>query len=226
MAPQSRIGGPSARLRARGNDAVETLPELVQEWYHAVSTPLGVGNMSWAKDCLRNGVDVNTRLDPFGGTALFVAVEQGNWRMLTWLVDEVGVDLEILDYGGYNVLDYAAACHQHHPEKPPLLCDGSLAPSDVASYLKSKGMSYTWFGAALGEDIDRIWEFLENGQDVNEKGGHFNKTAVQEALDNGNFWTARFLMVKGGTMGIPPAQFQFPEESECSVMLAGHLSMT
>ena len=36
---------------------------------------------------------------------------------------------------------------------------------DIASYLKSQGMKYTWFGAALAEDIDRLWEFLDNGQD-------------------------------------------------------------
>ena len=41
------------------------------------------------------------------------------------------------------------------------------------------------FGAALAEDIDRLWEFLENGQDVNERGGHFNKSALEEAADNG-----------------------------------------
>ncbi|CAE7256674.1 unnamed protein product [Symbiodinium natans] len=52
-------------------------------------------------------------------------------------------------------------------------------------------MQYTWFGAALAEDIDRLWEFLENGQDVNERGGHFNKSALEEAADNGGSreWT-------------------------------------
>lgn len=81
------------------------------------------------------------------------------------LVEEAQVDMQTLDYGGYNALDYAAACHWHHPDRPPMLADGKLAPMDIASYLKSQGMKYTWFGAALAEDIDRLWEFLDNGQD-------------------------------------------------------------
>merc|ERR1712232_136875 len=136
---------------------------------------------------------------------------------------EVGMDLESVDCGGYNALDYAAACHHHHPDKPPFLPDGTLAPMDIASYLKGKGLKYTWLGAALAEDIDRLWEFLENGQDVNERGGHFNKNALQEALDNGAFWTARFLMVKGGVVGIQPFQFQFAEDSECTGHVQGKL---
>lgn len=211
------------RTRLYGNNDVEGMPELVQQWYHAVSTPLGVGNMPWAMECVQKGVDINARLDGYGSTALFVAIEQGNWSMLTWLVEEAGADLELLDYGGYNGLDYAAACHQHHPDKPPLLPDGGYAPMDIASYLKSKGMKYTWFGAALAEDIDRLWEYLENGQDVNERGGHFNKNALHEALDNGNEWTARFLMVKGGEFGIPAAQFLFPEATQVKALIAGRM---
>ena len=60
------------------------------------------------------------------------------------LVEEAGVDMELLDYGGYNALDYAAACHWHHPDRPPQLPDGKMAPMDIASYLKSQGMKYTW----------------------------------------------------------------------------------
>ena len=81
------------------------------------------------------------------------------------MVEEAQVDMQVLDYGGYNALDYAAACHWHHPDRPPMLADGKLAPMDIASYLKSQGMKYTWVGAALAEDIDRLWEFLDNGQD-------------------------------------------------------------
>lgn len=207
----------------RGNEAVDALTQLVQEWYHAVTTPLGIGNLPWAKECLQKGVDVNFRLDPYGGNALYVAIEQANWPMILWLVEEAGIDLDAVDYGGYNALDYAAACHQHHPDKPPFLPDGTLAPMDIASYLKTKGLKYTWLGAALAEDIDRIWEFLENGQDINQRGGHFNRSALEEALETGNFWTARFLYVKGAADGLPVSQFQFPEESECTALVMGKL---
>merc|ERR1712039_155001 len=164
---------------------IDSMPELVQEWYHAVGTPMGLGNFPWARECVKKGVDANARLDAYGGTALFLAIEQCNWEMVRFLVEEVKVDLELVDYGGYNALDYAAACHCHHPDKPPVLPDGSAAPMDIGTYLKTQGMQHTWLGAALAEDIDRLWEYLENGQDVNERGGHFNKTAMEEALDNG-----------------------------------------
>merc|ERR1712061_173401 len=87
----------------------------------------------------------------------------------------------------------------------------------------SHSMQYTWLGAAMAEDIDRLWEYLENGQDVNERGGHFNKTAMEEAIDNGGFWTARFLMVKGAVGSVLPAHVAMPEES--SVIQASKASL-
>eukprot|EP00913_Durusdinium_trenchii_P009354 g8791.t1 len=173
-------------------------------------------------ECVKKGVDVNARLDAYGGTALFLAIEQGNWSMVKWLIEEAGVDMEVLDYGGYNALDYAAACHWHHPDRPPQMPDGKLAPMDIASYLKSQGMKYTWFGAALAEDIDRLWEFLDNGQD--ERGGHFNKSALEEAADNGGYWTAKFLMVKGAQVSVTPNWiYAMAPESSCTANIQGKL---
>lgn len=212
-----------ARVRTYGNDIVDSLPPLVQEWYHAVGTPMGIGNIDWARECVKKGVDVNARLDAFGGNALFMAIEQCNFSMIKHLVEEVGMDLAMVDYGGYNAVDYAAACNHHHPDKPPMDRAGNPAEMDIASYLKTHGMKYTWFGAALAADIDRLWEFMENGQDVNERGGHFNRTALQEAADNGNTYTARFLMVKGGLVGIQTALFQNLEVSECTAHVQGKL---
>lgn len=226
MAPKGKDGS-FPRVRTYGNDAIDSMPDLVQDWYHAVGTPMGVGNMAWAKECVKKGVDVNARLDAFGGNALFLAIEQGNWSMVNWLVEEAKVDLEALDYGGYNALDYAAACHQHHAGSSPTLADGSLAPTDIATYLKSRGMNYTWLGAVLAEDIDKIWEFLENGQDIEARGGHYNRNAIQEAKANGNAWTARYLMVLGATDGIQnimPSPVSYPAESEVPAFIAGKLA--
>jgi hypothetical protein len=188
-----------------------------------VTTPIGIGNITWAKECVQKGVNVNARLDPYGGNALYVAIEQANFPMIQWLVEELQMDLESVDEGGFNALDYAAACHQHHPDKPPFLPDGTLAPMDIASYLKSKGLKHSWLGAALAEDIDRIFEFLDHGQDINERGGHFNRSAMEEALENGNFWTARLLYVKGALEGLPASQFEFPQESEVKALVMGKL---
>jgi len=212
-----------ARTRTHGNDIIDSMPELVQEWYHAVGTPMGVGNFAWAKECIKKGVDVNARLDAYGGTAMFLAIEQCNWPMVKFLVEDANADLELLDYGGYHALDYAAACHCHHPDRPPVLEDGTTAPMDISTYLKTQGLQHTWLGAALAEDIDRLWEYLENGQDVNERGGHFNKTAMEEALDNGGYWTARFLMVKGGVSGTMTNHLTLHVESECTAHIQGKL---
>merc|ERR1711972_383208 len=165
---------------------------------------------------------------------LFLAIEQNNWSMVKWLVEEAKVDLEVVDYGGFNALDYAAACHCHHPDKPPELPGGIPAPMDIASYLKSQGMQYTWLGAAMAEDIDRLCDFLENGQDIDEHGGHFNKTAMEEALENGAYWTAKFLEIKGATApyaykkmtltGALPNVITLSRESECTATVQGKLA--
>mmetsp|Transcript_107680 Transcript_107680/g.195945 ORF Transcript_107680/g.195945 Transcript_107680/m.195945 type:complete len:222 (+) Transcript_107680:117-782(+) len=220
MAPKK---GAFPRTRAHGSAVIDSLPDLVQEFYHAVGTPMGIGNFDWAKECIKKGVDVNARLDVYGGTALFLAIEHGNFMMVKWLVEEACVDLEVVDYGGYNALDFAAACHYHHKESPTMLPDGDLAPVDIATFLKRQGMKYTWFGAALAEDIDRLWEFLENGQDVNERGGHFNRNAAEEAKTNGCEFTSRFLFVKGAVLGVQPTFITYPDECECKVYVQGKL---
>jgi ankyrin repeat protein len=35
------------------------------------------------------GADVNARLDAYGGTALFLAIEQGNWPMVKWFLGKI-----------------------------------------------------------------------------------------------------------------------------------------
>lgn len=36
---------------------------------------------------------------------------------------------------------------------------------------QDRGLEYTWRGAVIGGDLDRINEFLENGQDIEERTG-------------------------------------------------------
>eukprot|EP00747_Dinoflagellata_sp_TGD_P089584 gnl/TRDRNA2_/TRDRNA2_164376_c0_seq5.p2 gnl/TRDRNA2_/TRDRNA2_164376_c0~~gnl/TRDRNA2_/TRDRNA2_164376_c0_seq5.p2 ORF type:complete len:222 (+),score=66.68 gnl/TRDRNA2_/TRDRNA2_164376_c0_seq5:63-728(+) len=219
MPPKTKKGA-AVRARTYGNAAIDSLPDLVQEWYHAIGTPFGVGSFDWAKECVKKGVDVNARLDTYGGNALFLAIEQCNMPMIEWLVEEVKIDLSTVDYGGYNALDYAAACKYNVEERPPVGYEQS-----VAAYLKSQGLEYTWFGAALAGDVDKLLEFLDNGQDINERGGHFNRNACQEAIDNGHFWIARLLMTKGAAVGIQPFYMSFPEENEVTVSVQGKLKV-
>lgn len=40
-----------------------------------------------------------------------------------------------------------------------------------SSNRQDRGLEYTWRGAVIGGDLDRINEFLENGQDIEERTG-------------------------------------------------------
>ncbi len=44
--------------------------------------------------------------------------------------------------------------------------------SSPPKFLQDRGLEYTWRGAVIGGDLDRINEFLENGQDIEERTGH------------------------------------------------------
>ena len=72
--------------------------------------------------------------------------------------------------------------------------------ADIVNFLKDKGLEYTWRGAIIGGDIDRINEFLENGQDIEERSGYFCEgnyqyTAVQMANKYGRTSIARYLLL-------------------------------
>ena len=41
-----------------------------------------------------------------------------------------------------------------------------------AAFCEDRGLEYTWRGAVIGGDLDRINEFLENGQDIEERTGY------------------------------------------------------
>ena len=114
------------RVRRYGNDVIDSLPPLLQDWVHAITS----GDLTWAKECASKDVDVNARIDPYGGTALFLAIELAHVSLIRWLVEEAHVDIEVVDYGGYNALDYVAACGYHHSVGADTL--------DIASYLKAR----------------------------------------------------------------------------------------
>ena len=40
------------------------------------------------------------------------------------------------------------------------------------AFCEDRGLEYTWRGAVIGGDLDRINEFLENGQDIEERTGY------------------------------------------------------
>eukprot|EP00971_Amphidinium_carterae_P297627 5913161-Amphidinium_carterae.2 len=91
--------------------------------------------------------------------------------------------------------------------------------ADIVNYLKDKGLEYTWRGAIVGGDIDRVNEFLENGQDVEERGGYFcegnyQMTGFELAVKYGRFSLARYLLVLGAVIPRDICQMQCPFQSD------------
>ena len=49
--------------------------------------------------------------------------------------------------------------------------DGAWHHRSASRVTEDRGLEYTWRGAGIGGDLDRINEFLENGQDIEERTG-------------------------------------------------------
>merc|ERR1712087_863924 len=91
--------------------------------------------------------------------------------------------------------------------------------ADIVNYLKDKGSEYTWRGALIGGDLDRINEFLENGQDIEERVGYFvegnyQMTGVQMAFKYGRYNIGRYLLVLGAVVPRDISQIQVPYEHD------------
>merc|ERR1719291_1256736 len=100
--------------------------------------------------------------------------------------------------------------------------------ADIVNYLKDKGLEYTWRGAIIGGDIDRINDFLQNGQDIEERTGYFCEggyqlTGVQMATKFGRYSIARYLMVLGAVVPRDVCQMQLPYEHDVTACPSGLL---
>jgi len=188
------------RTRIRGNVYVDSLPDDVQQFENACS----FGDIDWMREMIKKGVDVDIVLDPKGNTAVMMACERGDLKAVKFLVTECKADFEIKDYGGHNAVDICALCG----------FDGRQGEDevDISTFLLEKGAMYSWFGAAAGGDLERLQEFIDNGQDLEERGSYGNRTAVQIATDTGRAYVTRFLMVKGAVVPRDPAPFGFTED--------------
>merc|ERR1719510_287724 len=79
----------NSRPRIHGNKYVDSLPEADQ----ALENAIVMGDLTWVKDCVKKGANVNCRLDEKGFTPLMLAVE-GVWaNIVRSLVDNTDVDL-------------------------------------------------------------------------------------------------------------------------------------
>mmetsp|Transcript_58981 Transcript_58981/g.125060 ORF Transcript_58981/g.125060 Transcript_58981/m.125060 type:complete len:223 (-) Transcript_58981:65-733(-) len=201
----------SSRPRFHGSKYVDALPDVDQQLENAVV----LGDLAWVKDCVKKGANVNCRLDEKGSTALMLAAESGWASIVRFLVERTDVMLDAVDSGGFNATDIAAMNGFLSWEEKGRNAD----VADIVNYLKDHGLEYTWRGAIIGGDIDRINEFLENGQDIEERTGYFCEgnyqfTAVQMAVKYGRMSIARYLMVLGAVMPRDICPLQIPYESE------------
>lgn len=190
----------ATRMRIVGNAFIDSLSGPLQE----LASAARYRHAGWIKDLvLKKKVDVNAVLSEHGETVLHFAVSHGDKLLVKMIVEELGADLEIKEYGGFHALDLAAQYGFDERNLPEM---------DIATYLLDQGSEYSWFGACMGGDIDRINEFLDNGQDIEERGGWFNRTGFQFALHAERAYIARYLRVRGAVCPREPAPFNFPEE--------------
>merc|ERR1711879_667107 len=103
---------------------------------------------------------------------------------------------------GMRAIDLAAKCHYHFPNEV-----------QIVEYLKSMGSQFTWWGATYGADTDRLKEYLDNGQDVNEVNpALYNYNAVECASTGGHPKVSEWLISQGGIQAIRCAHV--PETDE------------
>jgi len=201
----------NSRPRIHGSKYVDALPDVDQQLENAIV----MGDLSWVKDCVKKGANVNCRLDEKGFTPLMLASEGGWANIVRYLVDCTDVDLEAVDSGGFNATDIAAMNGYLGWEEKGLNAD----VADIVNYLKIKGLEYTWRGALIGGDVDRINEFLENGQDIEERVGYYCEgnyqyTAFEMAVKYGRYAIARYLMTLGAVIPRDICEMQMPFENE------------
>eukprot|EP00928_Gymnodinium_smaydae_P082732 TRINITY_DN66027_c0_g1_i1.p1 TRINITY_DN66027_c0_g1~~TRINITY_DN66027_c0_g1_i1.p1 ORF type:complete len:240 (+),score=34.37 TRINITY_DN66027_c0_g1_i1:57-722(+) len=199
----------SARPRFRGDTYVDALPELDQQLENAIN----MGDLEWVKECVKKGANVNCRVDARHYTPLMLAVEAGWANIVRYLVESTPVRLEDVDAGGFNATDIAALNGFLSAEERGWNAD----VADIVNYLKDHGLEYSWRGAVVGGDIDRIREFLDNGQDIEERVGYpceagYKFTAFQLAVKYGRFSIARYLLVLGASIPRDLCQMQIPDE--------------
>merc|ERR1712232_1331259 len=141
---------------------------------------------------------------------------QGGWaNIVRYICEHSDVNLELVDSGGFNVCDIAAYNGFLSMEER----GQNSEVADIVTYLKERGVEYTWRGALIGGDIDRINEFLENGQDIEERVGYYGEacyqfTGVQLAVKFGRYAVARYLMCLGATVPRDICQLQVPFDHE------------
>merc|ERR1712187_456128 len=143
---------------------------------------------------------------------VMLAAEGGWANIVKYLVENGDLDLEAKDSGGHNACDIAAMFGW-----TDLGGNGDVA--NIVQYLKDKGLAHTWGGAIIGYDVDQVNEYLENGQDIEERIGYYCEgaykfTGFELACKYGRHALARYLLTLGAVVPRDVCQLQIPWESD------------
>ncbi|CAE7264566.1 rlmJ [Symbiodinium necroappetens] len=152
------------------------------------------GNIQEVHDLILEGANKNAPLDKELKTPLMIACQLGWFHLVKWLVEFEGVDMDgPISRCGFRAIDYAGKEQFRWPNEEV----------EIADYLRSMGSNYTWWGACFSGDIERIDEYLQNGQDVNEINPVlWNYNAVDCAMHGGCGKAAQFLVARGGIITV------------------------
>ncbi|CAJ1370762.1 unnamed protein product [Effrenium voratum] len=175
--------------RYSGDYFRDTLPSDLYELEQAVVD----GDVFTVRKLLQAGVNLNAPLDSNHMTALMIACMMGNWDLIQLLVEDFDADLDgPLSRAGLRAIDYAGYEGFRFPSEHP-----------ICEYLKSKGSQHTWWGACCAGDFNRVKEYVDNGQDVDEINPVlWNGNGVFIAKEFGHNSIAQYLLTKGATVVI------------------------
>ena len=173
--------------RYSGDYFRDTLPPDLYELEQAVVD----GDVFTVRKLLQAGVNLNAPLDSNHMTALMISCMMGNWDLIQLLVEDFEADLDgPLSRAGLRAIDYAGYEGFRFPSEHP-----------ICEYLKSKGSQHTWWGACCAGDFNRVKEYVDNGQDVDEINPVlWNGNGIFIAKEFGHNHIAQYLLTKGGTV--------------------------
>lgn len=174
-------------------NVTDRFTKSLPEEYQQLEDACVLGQMEKVKELLEDrGLNPDAKLDSKGRTPLIICCCTGRIEMAVWLVDEGKADYDVPDKWGYKPIDIASIHHYCHAGR-----------IDITGELKKRGAQHSWFGAAWSGDYKRLKEYIDNGQDVEERDTKNEFTAVECAIHGGQAKTARYLLTQGAVVPCP-----------------------